>query len=224
MRLFQRRRAPAISDGYNQAALAEAVARKTAALDTAKAIETWTLPESRLATVAALALSGDRVLDFGGGAGLHFRIARHAFPSRPLRWAIVEMPAMVRRAAEMETVDCRFFTSTAAACDWLGPVDLMHAIGALQYAPDALPEMVALHAPVMLWTKLRLGERRETGMQRSMLSANGPGPLPSDIEDTEVSYPFTQLSLRDFLAAHKGYRTIWRDGDRAFLFKRSESR
>ncbi|QOG23484.1 hypothetical protein [Bradyrhizobium sp. SEMIA] len=76
------------------------------------------------------------VLDFGGGAGLHYKIARQQSPD--IRWAVVETPAMVRRAKELATDKLMFFEDIESAAAWLGSVDLMHSNGAIQYVPDAL--------------------------------------------------------------------------------------
>lgn len=175
----------------------------------------------RLPTLLGVALAGDRVLDFGGAAGLHYRVAKYAFPARPFRWAVFDTPLMAARARRLESDELRFFSSIDDAMRWLGRVDCVHSVAALQYvaAPeDMVATLVGLKAPVMLWAKLELGVRRETAVQSSRLKDNGPGPLPPDVEDREVICTFTRIRESDFVACHHGYRAIWRDGSRAFLF------
>jgi putative methyltransferase (TIGR04325 family) len=74
------------------------------------------------------------VLDFGGAFGVHYKEA--CLHSKNLRWAVLETPAMVRKASEIETDQLRFFSSISDAASWLESIDLMHSSGALQYVPD----------------------------------------------------------------------------------------
>ena len=76
------------------------------------------------------------VLDFGGGFAQHYKCATPLSPD--VRWAVVETPAVVARASVLASDKLRFFTSVAAAADWLGEIDLMHSDGALHYSPDPL--------------------------------------------------------------------------------------
>src|ERR1043165_6541917 len=117
------------------------------------------------------------VLDFGGGFAQHYKCATPLSPE--VRWAVVETPAMVRRASALVTSRLRFFTSVEAAADWLGQIDLMHSDGALHYAPDpmqALRSLCAVGAREMLWKRTFLSptDRTETEDQLSRLDENGP--------------------------------------------------
>lgn len=67
------------------------------------------------------------VLDFGGGAGLHYKLARKQSPN--IRWAVVETPAMVQRARQLATDRLMFFEGIEEASNWLGKVDLVHSNG-----------------------------------------------------------------------------------------------
>ncbi|UPT88383.1 hypothetical protein HAP41_0000004395 [Bradyrhizobium barranii subsp. apii] len=83
-------------------------------------------PDSDWPLVAGI----NTVLDFGGGAGLHYKVARRQCPD--IRWAVVETPAMVQRAKELGTDRLMFFERIDQAADWLGTVDLLHSNGAIQ--------------------------------------------------------------------------------------------
>ena len=69
-------------------------------------------PDSDWPLVAGI----NTVLDFGGGAGLHYKVARRQCPD--IRWAVVETPAMVRRAKELGTDRLMFFERIDQAADW----------------------------------------------------------------------------------------------------------
>jgi putative methyltransferase (TIGR04325 family) len=171
-----------------------------------------------------------KVLDFGGACGTHYRVAKRALPHIPMKWAIVETPAMARRAKELETESLRFFDSIPAAIDWLGDIDLVHSFGALAYCPaplEQLHELCSAGADTLLWSRMAFsteGTRRT--VQVSRLADNGPGPLPPGFVDQDIAYTCTEIPLADFLATHSNrYRLIWQFGEpmMGFLFTLKES-
>src|SRR5690348_6103535 len=110
-------------EGYEHPELIEVVFRKTQAY---KPNGSW--PE----------IAGARtVLDFGGGCGLHYKQASLS----DAQWAVVETPAMVERARELETDRLRFFTEIEDAAKWLGDIDIMHSNGAIQYTSNPLAKL-----------------------------------------------------------------------------------
>lgn len=218
-------------DSYGDATLVDVIVRKTSRLRELARIDDFLSGEQLLPTIAGVAAAGAaqplRVLDFGGAAGSHFLVAKAAFPSRTMRWAVIETPAMAAAAAaKFGNDELRFFTDIAAAVGWLEGADLMHCDSALQYAPEpeaALDALIGLGAPAMLWARLMLADRRERFIQTSRLKDNGPGPLPEGVADRAVSYPATRLPRAEFLAAHEraGYRLAWKAREtHAFLFLR----
>ncbi|TYL73237.1 hypothetical protein [Bradyrhizobium cytisi] len=154
------------------------------------------------------------VLDFGGGAGLHYKTACQQSPD--IRWAVVETPAMVRRAKELATDRLMFFERIEHAAGWLGSVDLVHSNGAIQYVPDAIETIKALCSirPAKLaWHRVPISEgepKRE--IQTSYLSDNGPGSSPASKEKL-VRYERNWLSGQAFIQAHEGYRVADRGPD-----------
>lgn len=197
---------PAASiEGYEHDDLVETVYRKTIAYQ---------------AGGPPLDIFGARsVLDFGGGCGAHYKEAG----STTVRWAVVETPAMVGRAADLQTDNLRFFTEIEVAANWLGSVDLMHSSGAVQYTPapvETVGQLCRLKARNMLWKRLWLGASApET--QVSRIADNGPGRL-GGISDKTVRYERRPMQEDQFLAAHDAYRLVFREGDRegaAFRFQ-----
>lgn len=184
-------------DGYEHPELVELIFQKTKAYQ-----PTADWPE----------ISGaSSVLDFGGACGLHYKQAR--LPAA--RWAVVDTPAMVARAAELATDRLRFFSSIDAAADWLGPIDVMHSNGALQYTPDPesiLRQLCRLRAVRMIWKRVYFGP---SDRQFSLLSSNGPGRYA--VREKSVSYPRIGISEATFIKAHAGYTLEHRQDDN-FLF------
>lgn len=215
-------------EGYENDVLVETILRKTAALRDAARIDEVVAGETLLPTLLGVETSKGveplRVLDFGGAAGFHYFVAKQAHPSYRLRWAVVETHAMAKAAASHANEELQFFADATSALDWLGGLDLFHSNSAIHYVPEPEPmveRLVRLKAPVMLWARIFLGDRREKLLQKSRLADNGPGPLPPGIRDREVTYPATRLARRDFLAVHEkmGYRLVWQGREtNSFLF------
>jgi putative methyltransferase (TIGR04325 family) len=221
--------------GYEAPELVDVVFRKTVALDRDAL---WGLPESSATDLTGLGVLFAarttrrhplRVLDFGGACGLHYRVVRTMFPDLSLKWAVVETPAMAKRAQELATDELGFFASIDAAATHLGGVDLVHSAGTIQYLEDPLRgarQLCSLGAAVLLWTRMTTALTQGDGdrsMQSSRLVANGPGPAPHGTRDRDVEYQVTRVAERDFMALHSAYDLAWRFGDSsAFLFRLRE--
>jgi putative methyltransferase (TIGR04325 family) len=189
-RLFPPREA---IEGYENEELVETIYRKTVAFQPEG---NWPLVEN----VGA-------VLDFGGGAGIHYKAAQQQSPD--IRWAVVETPAMVRRASKLATNRLMFFSDIEKAADWLGYVDLMHSNGAIQYVEDALGTVKALcvvRPAKMVWYRVPISDGvGKAEIQTSLLSNNGPGELTLEGEKL-VKYARHWIPETPFVAAHEGYR------------------
>ena len=164
------------------------------------------------------------VLDFGGACGIHYKRAALQNPS--VRWAVVETPAMASRASEIATNSLRFFTSISEAAAWLGPIDVMHSNGALQYVPDPMTTLrllCSLRSKTMLWYRLFLTDGGcMSEMQTSHLIDNGPGRAPLGIDNKIVQYERIGLPETEFVDAHTGYTLITRR-ENSFRFKLTSS-
>ena len=156
------------------------------------------------------------VLDFGGGFGQHYKCALPLSPD--VRWAIVETPAIVKRAAVLGSDNLRFFTEIEPARAWLGKPDLMHCDGALHYTPDPERQLEALCAAgstEMLWKRTALSQTDHTEVdeQLSRLDENGPRLANRAVSRKLVRCKRTRIPERVFLEKHAGYRLAERSGD-----------
>jgi putative methyltransferase (TIGR04325 family) len=189
-----------VIEGYESEELVETIFRKTIAYDPAG---DWPL-------VAGV----NSVLDFGGGAGLHYKLARKQSPG--IRWAVVETPAMAHRARQLATNRLMFFSDIREAADWLGEVELMHSNGAIQYVPDAIETIRTLCATrpaALAWYRVPISDAdAKAEVQTSFLSDNGPGSL-STSKDKLVKYARNWIPAQTFLDAHDGYRLVERGPD-----------
>lgn len=187
-------------EGYENPELVETIFLKTAKYT----------PSGDWSLVARM----DTVLDFGGGAGLHYKLARKQSPN--IRWAVVETPAMVRRAKDLATDRLRFFERIDQAADWLGTISMVHSNGAIQYVPNALEtigELCAVEPATIVWHRVPIsGGEPKQEIQTSYLSDNGPGADPPAKEKL-VRYVRNWLPEQSFIGAHEGYRIAERGPD-----------
>lgn len=186
-------------EGYENPELVETIFRKTINY---KPSGDWPL-------VAGM----ETVLDFGGGAGLHYQLARQQSPD--IRWAVVETPAMVRRAKELATDRLMFFEQIDQAADWLGDIDLVHSNGAIQYVPDAfktIKDLCAVRPAALMWHRVPISDEPKREVQTSYLSDNGPGQSTTTREKL-VRYERNWISEQPFIQAHEGYRIADRGPD-----------
>jgi len=196
--------------GYSDDQLAQVILTKSVAAagqDVAAIVGPLQTATTLLAVMTAAAQSRSRplrVLDFGGAFGLSHFLARQR-TRMPLLWAVVETPAFVKRSAGLETGELRFFDSVAAAQAWLGNVDLAYTSGALQYTPspeDALSSLLDLQPGVLALLRCAFSrDDRLIEIQSSLLSENGPGPLPSNVQDRLLRYPRTFATESGMLEA-----------------------
>lgn len=187
-------------EGYEQRELVETVFQKTKAYE----------PQGDWPLMAGVST----VLDFGGGCGLHYKLARLQSPE--VKWAVVETPTMAERASELATNHLRFFADTQEASRWLGPIEVMHSNGAQQYTPDpmgTLHDLCALRAKTMAWERVLLSQTAiQKEVQTSFLSDNGPG-FGAVGQERIVKYSRTRLPETAFLAAHREYEIAERGAD-----------
>jgi putative methyltransferase (TIGR04325 family) len=136
-----------------------------------------------------------RVIDFGGGGGHSYTIARSVLdPKKDLLWNVVETPAMVKEAKCLETAELNFFDDVESAAKNLKSVDLVLTSGTLHCCNDPntfLQSLIAVKSKYLFITRTSFNEGSETlfSVQKSLLSANGPGLLPSEFSEKEVLYP-----------------------------------
>jgi len=84
-----------------------------------------------------------RILDFGGGVGLHFFTLSPFLARRwSVDWTVCELPALVRAGREAHGGDIRFVEDLSALGD--ERFDVVLASGSIQYVPDPVATCEAL--------------------------------------------------------------------------------
>jgi putative methyltransferase (TIGR04325 family) len=198
------------SDGYDSGLICDVVYEKTVRFrESLLATQHLDLEAARtvifLASTSFSPLEPLNVLDFGGACGAHFWIARTVQPGRPFDWRVVETSAMVERASRQFEVGLNFHCSIASATTNHWIPDVVFASSSIQYVSDTeytLGAIFGLGAKQVFITRTPWSDFSKpiVVVQRSALSANGPGPLPQRFHDQAVEYPLTLFPWRQLLA------------------------
>lgn len=95
-------------------------------------------------------------------------------------------------------VGLKFFDDIESSLEKGEPLDLVMASSSLQYCNSparALNDLVNLGAKYLFITRTPFSLTQKTliSTQRSMLSENGPGPMPAGFVDELIEYPITYI-------------------------------
>ena len=144
------------------------------------------------------------VVDFGGGGGNHYTIAKKLFPDIKFDWIIVETAEMARHANEsLGNSEVCWVDSISNVRPKLQAIDLVFSSSALQYTDNPiakLRELTNIKAKNLFITRTVLAMEviePEFVLQESKLSSNGPGRQDPN-SNKLVKYPITLCSVNDF--------------------------
>ena len=156
------------------------------------------------------------ILDFGGACGIHYFETRKFLGSNySIRWFVVETPEMVRSALEhgLENDELHFIDNIEKINS---TIDIVHSSSTLQYVSswnEYLNQLIRKEAKYMLFNRMMFNENDRTfiTIQKSKLTANGPGVIPEKYEDKDIFYPHTTISYNEFnkTIIQKGYDMEW---------------
>lgn len=196
--------------GYDDADLARYTALKTLAfahsLSEVDTQDGLGLLRPLLGLVAAACDGEVSVLDFGGGGGVHYFLARQLMPADTrLNWAVVETSAMglAARHAGLESDELHFYASVGEAVqNSTGLPDVVFSSGTLQYLPEpirAFDQLVKIGAPVLVLTRVGLSADSTVRVivQTSQMAHNGPHLLQRETPtvNRKIRYPVTFVPI-----------------------------
>jgi putative methyltransferase (TIGR04325 family) len=204
----------ACGTGYHDAALADVIAYKTSLPVDLRQM----LPEQAVNAIVAVGIAAAdanarplHVLDFGGGCGVHYFTCVERF-RMPLRWVIVETDTMAQKGRELAQGRFEVFADVATAAQHIGRIDLLFVSSALSYVPDPLATLrVLLSLRPRYFALARFpvwGGAQVVGLQSSLLSQNGIGPMPPNVADRLVTYPVTFANFDEVMRAFADYDLI----------------
>lgn len=153
-----------------------------------------------LAILTSIKTDKIRVLDFGGAAGVHYFLTRFLLDSSiKLDWRVVETKAMVSEIKnyKLENKELEFFDTIDKATK-NEKFDLVFSSSTLQYVPDpyaTLQKLCEIDTQTIAITRTPITERPVVILQKSLLSSNGIGAIPKNlnIKDKIITYPATMI-------------------------------
>jgi len=231
----QRRRGPARvydsyeaaladADSYEDPLLTELVAAKGRQF--AEALQsTNELDYSHLRILLALVGSPNsqplRILDFGGGSGTHYWVAKKLLGnSVELDWRVVETPAMVEavKRYELSNNELTFYSNVQGASAGV-TFDAVYASSSIHYTPEpykTLEELCNISSRRLIITRTPMNSAGRILLQTSLLKDNGPGSLPKGytVERNTITYPVTildKMRALGIMANHGEIRSLIRE-------------
>ena len=142
------------------------------------------------------------ILDFGGGAGVHYRTFKRIYPSIDVVWLIVETTQMVKLAHIQGNHQPKYYESVESAFIDYPKIDVIYANSSLQYTEEplnTLANLIALNPKHFFLVRTPMSQTISfKTKQKSLLKHNGPGSLDEDIDNIEVSYPVSIQTESDY--------------------------
>lgn len=142
-----------------------------------------------------------KVLDVGGGSGLHFHMLKSNFNKIELDWTILETPEMVKYNRNINYKNLHFTDDINSIKDI--NFDLIYLSGVIQYVENPyvfLNKILKLNSEKIIITRtpFQIDKEGFFSIQKSLLSENGPGVLPDGYIDKYVKYPRYNFNLYFF--------------------------
>ena len=176
-------------------------------------------------------LSQFNVLDFGGGAGNHYYLARKLINDDvKINWHVVEREELVKEIEKerLQSDELKFFTSIDSAIKNVEKYNLIYANSSLQYTDNPLnflEKLLKVNSDIIFFTRTPLIEddRKEViALQISKLSSNGQGEIPPElkIKDEIIEYPVTvvnKLELENLVNQYAEIEHIIEEESTAYL-------
>jgi putative methyltransferase (TIGR04325 family) len=206
--------------GYKNDYVVKAIVAKTELFKNRLAETTdISLADLRIISLKGLANidHGSTVLDFGGGAGVHYFTFKKIFPSIKIKWIVVETTELAFKSKSLENNELLFTSSVKEAVKLSNHYDLIIANSSLQYCLDPieqLNELINIRATYLYLARTIMNKEmiyRKT--QESLLSKNGPGQLPLGFSDAIVEYEVIDELETNYRKAMSPYKIIFEIND-----------
>lgn len=141
------------------------------------------------------------VLDVGGGSGVHYHLLKSQFKKINLKWTILETKEMVKSNKNNHTDELIFISEINLVSQ--DKFDLIFLSGVIQYIPNPynfLEKVFKINSKSIVITRTSFINNGNEfyRVQKSLLSENGPGPLPKEIREQNIYYPEYLFSSEKF--------------------------
>lgn len=151
--------------------------------------------------------NGSVVIDFGGGAGIHYGNFKRNFPEIDINWIVIETDELVKQAKVLENSELAFSSSLSQAVKSFDEIDLVFSDSALQYCSNPisiLNQLIETKPKNVILSRVMMTESSSyASYQTSMMSKNGPGKLPKGVLDFMLRVPVFITSKQDYIKTLK---------------------
>jgi putative methyltransferase (TIGR04325 family) len=195
-----------IEDGYESQILVNSVIRKTQIFERAIKKDSIRLDLSSLRILVAITLLHPinrkiKILDLGGAAGFHYLVAKK-LTKNEYDWHVIETPLMCETANHSKLKNNELTFCSLANLNQK-QFDLLFSSSSLQYMDnplEVLKNILTLKPKFLFITRTPMSNAQSFFyVQESLLSSNGPGPLPEDLKNQLVRYPISILPKSEYL-------------------------
>jgi putative methyltransferase (TIGR04325 family) len=186
--------------GYNNLKLNKSIIKKTIIFARNKSVNKHDINVQR--TIKFLEFIKKKklknILDFGGGAGYHYFIAKIKLPNNNLKWQVIENNTMVKLCNKKLNYRNLFFFDTF---NKIKKVDVFFSSSAINYTKDpikTIQSIIKLNAKYLYFTRTPLTENQSFRFkQLSLLSDNGPLRINNE-KEILVEYENKILNIQNF--------------------------
>jgi putative methyltransferase (TIGR04325 family) len=172
-------------EGYNNLALNKSIIKKTIVFSRLKSPNEYDINFQRtldfLEFIKKKKLKN--IIDFGGGAGYHYFIAKMKLPDFNFKWLVIENRTMVKLCNKKLNYKNLFFFNSL---NTIKKTDVFFSSSAINYTKDpikTIKSIIKLNAKYLYFTRTPLAENQSLGFKQiSLLSDNGPCKINNEKE------------------------------------------
>ena len=172
-------------EGYNNLALNRSIIKKTIIFSQSTSVNKYDINYRR--TVKFLEFVKKKklknIVDFGGGAGFHYFIARTKLPYFNFKWFVIENNIMVRLCNKVLYHKKLFFFNSLTP---IKKTDIFFSSCAINYTQDpikTIKSIIKLNTKYLYFTRMPLTENQSLEFKQiSLLSENGPCKISNEKE------------------------------------------
>jgi len=211
--------------GYNNLVLNESIVKKTIVFSKLKSTNEYDINFQR--TLDFLKFIKKKklrnIVDFGGGAGYHYFIAKMKLPYFNFKWLVIENRTMVKLCNKKLNYKNLFFFNSL---NIIKKIDVFFSSCAINYTKDpikTIKSIIKLNAKYLYFTRTPLVENQSLAFKQiSLLSDNGPCKINNE-KEILIEYENKIVSRQSFESMFKNKFVIidkYIDQKKAFFYKK----
>ena len=211
--------------GYNNLALNNSIVKKTIVFSELKSVNEYNVNWHRTVKFLKFVEKNKirKIIDFGGGAGYHFFIAKMKFPNLYLKWLVVENKIMVKLCKKKIKIKNLFFSHIF---NKIKKADVVFSSCSINYTTNPIKtvkKIIRLKTKYLYFTRTPLAENKSFKFKQiSLLSENGPCKINNE-KEILIEYENKIISQQNFEEIFKNKYDIiekYIDEKKAFFYRK----